>query len=76
MPLRLPGGDTYLTTQDACNILGVSRSCLSTWRMEDRAPPSISWAGKHIYHRDQLIAWFDAKVQEATQGAEAEETDE
>jgi excisionase family DNA binding protein len=65
VPLRLPDGDTYLTTTDACALLQVSRTSLYVWRMENRAPPSIKWGRQRLYPRNDLIAWYDAKVAEA-----------
>jgi predicted DNA-binding transcriptional regulator AlpA len=73
MPLRLPDGD-YLSTQDACNILRLSRTSLYVMRQEHRAPPSIKWGRRRIYPRDALLSWYDARVQEATQEAEMETT--
>ncbi len=73
MPLRLPDGD-YLSTQDACNILKLSRTSLYVMRQENRAPPSIRWGRMRIYPRDKLMNWYAARVQEATQEAEIEET--
>jgi predicted DNA-binding transcriptional regulator AlpA len=72
MPLRLPDGD-YLTTQDACTILKVSRTSLYTWRMrgENHAPPSIRWGRSRLYPRDALIQWYDTKVQEAEENSDA-----
>jgi predicted DNA-binding transcriptional regulator AlpA len=66
VPLRLPDGD-YLTTQDACTILGLSRTSLYVMRQENRAPPSIRWSRQRLYPRAELIKWFDARVAEATQ---------
>jgi predicted DNA-binding transcriptional regulator AlpA len=67
MPLRLPDGDTYLTTTDACALLQVSRTSLYVWRMENRAPPSIKWGRSRLYPRNDLIKWYDERVQEATE---------
>ena len=73
MSLRLPDGDTYMTTQEACTILQLSRTSLYVMRQEHRGPPSIKWGRQRIYPKRKLLDWYDGKVAEAIQEAEVYE---
>lgn len=67
MPVSM-NGSTYLTTQDVCKAMGVSRTTLYVWRMEDRAPPSIKWGRSRLYKYSSLLKWWDARIEQASEG--------
>jgi excisionase family DNA binding protein len=65
MPVTMPDGDTYLTTQEVCECLAVSRTTLYVMRMEHRSAPSIRWGRQRLYRRSSFLEWHATRIKEA-----------
>ena len=54
--------DTYLNTNDAARLLGLSRQTLAKWRVEGRGPPYHKFGSRVAYRRAALDAFTEGYV--------------
>ena len=47
MPIRIAGSD-YLTTNEVCDRIGISRQTLWRWRQEDKVPVGQRLRGRQV----------------------------
>lgn len=55
MPIRIAQLD-YLTTNEVCDRVGVSRQTLWRWRQEDKVPPGRRLRGRQVLFALQEVA--------------------
>ena len=56
--------DDYLTRQELAAELDVSVRTLARLDAAREGPPSMSWAGRRIYHRERARQWFESRLAE------------
>ncbi len=56
--------DDYLTRQELAAELNVSVRTLARLDAAREGPPSMSWAGRRIYHRERARQWFELRLAE------------
>lgn len=55
---------TFITTAEACRILGVSRYTVRRWRMEGIGPTYYAMGGVYRYTREDIEAWAASRMVE------------
>ncbi len=51
---------TYLSFEEVCELLSVSRSTLNQWRKDNRFPSFRRMPNRSlVVHRSEVTAWFD-----------------
>ncbi len=54
--------DDYLTRQELADELGISVRTLARQDAAREGPPSMSWGGRRIYHRERARQWFESRL--------------
>jgi excisionase family DNA binding protein len=56
----------FLTTKEAAVWLGLTRNTLEKWRVKGSGPPYRKHGRYVRYHRQDLIAWSEARRRRST----------
>ena len=54
--------DDYLTRQELAVDLNISTRTLARLDAVREGPPSMSWGGRRIYHRERARQWFESRL--------------
>lgn len=76
-PIVAPPAEELLSEREAAQLIGVSASCLTRWRLDDKGPPHV-WFGKRKlrYKKVEVEQWAAQNGPRAVSGHEVEEEDE
>jgi excisionase family DNA binding protein len=53
--------EQYLTSQEVCKLLDISRRTLDSWNHEGTGPESVKPAGRRLYKRSAVVAWLEGQ---------------